>query len=364
VLDHYVQAAELSGGTWRFDDPLGLGDWAVYAVPKDRPPLDQWLQNHPDAMQGMRGQVLPDYSDHETSDPNTYPYTFSQPFPGVSLDQPPNGNQWWDDPYYFPTTDTDGDGWPDWMEERLGAKPGNAGNYPDPNADPDGDGYTNNQERQAGTDPADPNSHPSSNGDPTTDTDGDGIADSADPCPNDPTNSCNYSDPSQDQKIPTDYARESTLQDVKAAVQSAAGSLQQSNDLLQQIADNTKPKDAVTPPDYAGDQPELSQWTPAAPLESAWDSVTTHFTSTLTTLEASISDKLPFALGSWIPVLSGSTGTPSCAQIPITLLGIQTNLGWCDSVFYTFITGTVRAGVLVLLLIGFYFASARTLAWS
>jgi len=62
-------------------------------------------------------------------------------------------------------TDTDGDGWPDEYELKLGSNPENAGRIPNSLDDPDGDGLKNLEERNAGTDPL----HP--------DTDADGLSD-------------------------------------------------------------------------------------------------------------------------------------------------------------------------------------------
>lgn len=55
-------------------------------------------------------------------------------------------------------TDTDGDGWPDQYETKLGTDPGNAGSVPIALGDPDQDGLRNIEERDAGTDPMDPDS--------------------------------------------------------------------------------------------------------------------------------------------------------------------------------------------------------------
>lgn len=65
----------------------------------------------------------------------------------------------------LPVTDTDGDGWPDEYEIKLGCDPESAGIMPNSLDDPDQDGLKNAEERDAGTDPT----HP--------DTDGDGLSD-------------------------------------------------------------------------------------------------------------------------------------------------------------------------------------------
>ena len=62
-----------------------------------------------------------------------------------------------------PERDSDGDGLPDWWEDKYGLDPNDDGSVdPDngPNGDPDDDGYTNDDEYDADTDPTDPDSHP------------------------------------------------------------------------------------------------------------------------------------------------------------------------------------------------------------
>ena len=54
------------------------------------------------------------------------------------------------------STDTDGDGWADGYETKLGSDPDNPGSIPVSLDDPDQDGLKNVEERDAGTDPMDP----------------------------------------------------------------------------------------------------------------------------------------------------------------------------------------------------------------
>lgn len=61
--------------------------------------------------------------------------------------------------------DSDGDGWPDEYETKLGADPQNPANMPNALDDPDQDTLKNVEERNAGTDPTNP------------DMDGDGLSD-------------------------------------------------------------------------------------------------------------------------------------------------------------------------------------------
>jgi hypothetical protein len=142
-----------------------------------RPPLSEWIQQHPDAAQGVR-QVVTTYVD---ATPIGSPRS---PYPGVELQPVPNPNQWTDNPFTRPDIDTDGDGWPDsieWKEANRRGVPwpdviNNPRVYPDPNADYDGDGWTNLEELRMGTDPFDPNSRPATRR-PWVDTDGDGYPD-------------------------------------------------------------------------------------------------------------------------------------------------------------------------------------------
>ena len=52
--------------------------------------------------------------------------------------------------------DSDGDGWPDQYEKKLGTDPKDSKSTPDPLADNDLDGLVNENERDWGTDPTDP----------------------------------------------------------------------------------------------------------------------------------------------------------------------------------------------------------------
>lgn len=152
-----------------------------YAPENARSPLPDWLQSHPDAVNGVK-QAVTRYVD---SNPIGSP---SSPYPGVRFEPVPNPNEWTDNPFTRPDLDTDGDGWPDsveWHEaNRVGAPwpdyISDPARHPDPYADPDGDGYPNLGEVQQGTDPYSPHSHPvpRSPTNPWTDTDGDGYPDS------------------------------------------------------------------------------------------------------------------------------------------------------------------------------------------
>jgi hypothetical protein len=65
----------------------------------------------------------------------------------------------------FDKADTDGDGWSDVFEKKLGTDAANKDSQPSSIDDPDMDGLTNEEERAINTDPTDP------------DTDNDGLSD-------------------------------------------------------------------------------------------------------------------------------------------------------------------------------------------
>ncbi|WP_366730816.1 hypothetical protein [Thermus scotoductus] len=169
-------------GRWVLNPTINGRKYLAGRVPESgvRPALTDWLQSHPDAVDGVK-QAVTRYVD---SNPVGSP---SSPYPGVQLEPVPNPNQWTDNPFTRPDIDTDGDGWPDPVEWREANRRGvpwpdlinNPQAYPDPNGDPDGDGYTNLEEVQQGTDPYDPASRPvrRSPTSPRVDTDGDGYSD-------------------------------------------------------------------------------------------------------------------------------------------------------------------------------------------
>lgn len=115
------------------------------------PSLPDYLRTHPDAASAVRDITAQYVDNHDPGSP-------SAPYPGVTLNPTPNPNQWTDNPYTDRSIDTDGDGWPDWMEKQRPWPDGvnDPQSHPNPSDDSDGDGLTNDTERQCGSDPYDP----------------------------------------------------------------------------------------------------------------------------------------------------------------------------------------------------------------
>ena len=275
-----------------------------------RPPLPDWIQDHPDATDGVK-QALGDYV--TSNDPSS----FSDPWPGIQLDPPPTGNQWWDNPFFNPYEDTDGDGWPDWFEWDVGADPSNPGSQPYPGGDPDGDGYDNAAERDAGTDPTDPNSRPGVDQD--QDTDGDGLKDSADPCPNDPNNQCQPEEEENPDEIP----------------------------------DPSEP--SLTPVDLPQlDQPELPE------IASRFDQVRTNFEQNLQTLWDTLQDRFPVGMARWIPAPPSVSGGSCDMSFQLEIPDLPpANIDICNNPVMQWAASTGRRIVLASLMVGFLFAIAR-----
>ncbi|WP_293178310.1 hypothetical protein, partial [Oceanithermus sp.] len=236
---------------------------------------------------------------------------------GLDLDPAPNGNQWFDNPFFDPLLDTDNDGWPDWFEFDLYSDPSNPASQPPSTADPDNDGFDNATERDAGTDPTDPNSRPDVDVD--QDSDGDGIKDSADPCPSDPTNTCQPEEDPQEDDIP----------------------------------DPSEP--SLTPVEL----PQFDQ--PALPdISSRFDQIEANFQDRLGTLWSTLQDRFPVGMSRWIPappsVSGGSCDMSITLQIP-DLPSAQVDI--CDNPVMQWAATTGRQLVLVSLMVGFLFAVAR-----
>lgn len=309
------------------------------------PTLSQALTADPSAAAALGNQVLPDFVDHLTQDPQ-FPYTYANPLPGIGdvvIQPTPTANQWFDDPYAYPTMDTDGDGWPDWVEWRLGSDPTNAASIPDPVADFDNDGFSNGDELAAGTDPADPYSRP---GTTTVDSDADGIADSADPCPTDPANECGIS------KQLDGVAQEATLQDTNSKLDTITG-------LLENAGTDYQP----TAPTFA--QPDLSALQAVDPAidSTPWDDLIAHASERFATVWDSAQLKMPFGMVSWVPdgtALNNITG--GCAPVSVAVAGRGASLDLCGGAVDDFMTTTGRSLLLGFVWLSFIMAALSTVA--
>ncbi len=281
----------------------------------DRAPLPDWIQSHPDAADGVK-QVVTDYIGDQDAQGNI-PQTFAEPLPGLTLDPAPTGNQWYDNPFFNPYEDTDGDGWPDWFEWDTGSDPSNAGSQPLPNGDPDGDGYDNAAERDAGTDPTDPSSRPGVDQD--QDTDGDGLKDSADPCPNDPNNMCQPEEEENPDEIP----------------------------------DPTEP--TLTPVDLPQlEPPELPDPT------GRFDQIRTNFEQNLQNLWDTLQDRFPVGMARWIPAPPSVSGGSCDMQFQLEIPDLPpANIDICNNPVMQWAASTGRRIVLASLMVGFLFAIAR-----
>lgn len=240
-----------------------------------RPTLSEWIQSHPDAAEGVKTAVGKYIQD-------TPPGSRSNPYPGVRLDPEPNPNQWTDNPYTDLGTDTDGDGWPDWMEKQTPWPDGinDPNSHPDPNRDDDGDGYSNQEEKQAGSDPYDPKSKPGTN--PRTDTDGDGYPDDQElRCgsdPNDPASKCTNEQPKGDELTWPGPPGSPDLPGLQ------------------------KPNDPALPQFQT---PQLEQ--------TPWDQAMQSMRESIEQLKQQAMDKFPFAVVRWLrtPSTSDSGGCPA-----------------------------------------------------
>ena len=281
----------------------------------DRPPLPDWIQSHPDAADGVK-QALTDYINEQDAQGNI-PQSFAEPLPGLTLDPAPTGNQWYDNPFFNPYEDTDGDGWPDWFEWDTGADPSNAGSQPLLTADPDGDGYDNGSERNAGTDPTDPNSRPGVDQD--QDADGDGLKDSADPCPNDPNNMCQPEEEENPDEIP----------------------------------DPTEP--TLSPVDLPRlDPPDLPDPT------GRFDQIRTNFEQNLQNLWDTLQDRFPVGMARWIPAPPSVSGGSCDMQVNLEIPDLPpANIDLCNNPVMQWAASTGRRIVLASLMVGFLFAIAR-----
>lgn len=274
-----------------------------------------------------------------------FPDTYGSPYPGLTITPAPNMNQWFDNPYADPQSDTDGDGVPDWQEHEAGTDPNDPASTPTapvvpPRPQPGDPGYS------PVTDPTHPDYDPSQ--DPQRDSDGDGIPDVNDPCPHDALNRCADVDP---RDIP---ASEPTLEEIR--------------DLLEEIRDQgaqeqeeqeEEEEEDVSPMDFGPISVALPEWSPGQITTDMFSSVGTAFQASLDTAIAGSEGKLPFLTGGWVPIVSLSGGSTPCAAIPMSILGHVQDVGVCETPVHTILATTARLALLGLMVVGFWLAMTK-----
>lgn len=291
-----------------------------------RSSLYDFLEANPGAYQGLADSVMP-WHESAKQEEAGYPSTYQNPYPEVQYDPVPNINQWHDNPYADPNLDTDGDGWKDWFETRIGSDPNNAGDYPCSSCDPDGDQYSNADEHAAGTDPVNPDSRP----DVVADTDGDGVADSADPCPTDALNTCADGGTAEDlQKFFEGVAQEATLQDIRESVTGSASF-------------NSGAAPAL-------DTSALEAYTPALDA-TAFEAEVMGVGARFQPVRDAAAVRFPFALAGWIPA-APTEGTASCPDIKITYAGVEQPLAICGTQADDWLVTVARPVLVAMLYFG------------
>ena len=298
----------------------------------DRPSLADWIRDYPDAAEALR-DILAEYV---TAHP---PSSFSEPWPGIRLDPPPTGNQWYDNPFFNPYEDSDGDGWPDWYEWDVGADPADPSSQPDPAADLDGDGYDNQAEREAGTDPTDPDSRP---GSPGVDTDGDGLVDGSDPCPRDPNNFCGGNAQQQEEQQEQEQQQEQ----------------QEEQQQEEELPDPSLPRlTPVSLPRF--DQPLLPE------ITSRFERVRINFEQDLQTLWDTLQDRFPVGMARWIPVPPSVSGGSCEMRVQLEIPDLPpAQVDVCNNPVMQWAASTGRLVVLASLMVGFLFAIARRASYA
>jgi hypothetical protein len=85
-------------------------------------------------------------------------------------------------------------------------------------------------------------------------------------------------------------------------------------------------------------------------------------TETLDSVTLAAETVFPFGISKMLPNIEASGG--GCQDIHLSMLGTSQSLGWCGSPIEQFFSTAGRAMMIVLCMTGFYFAAARTVAWS
>lgn len=293
--------------------------WLAASGVSAQQPFSDFLQGNPSATDEVR-DVVDEYLQNEIAQ-GRMPFTFADPATGITLQPVPSANQYGDSPFIEATVDSDGDGWPDWFEIRVGSDPSNPNSSPLPEGDPDGDGWTNEQERLAATDPADPSSRPNPDG-TGTDTDGDGLDDSV-----------TVDDLAE---LFAELAREATLREAADSLATIEGVL---SDPLGSI-------DAVTLPDL--DVSPIEQLDLPGIDPGLWVAARTRVEERTEELRLLAEDRFPFAMAAWVPS-APNVQTAECPSITLEYSNTQAPFSVCGTQADAFLIG-----LRPLLVAGFY----------
>jgi hypothetical protein len=343
----------------------------ILAVPGAGPDIEQALATDPAAQDFARLHAIPWWLDNPSSpaalpqvqpDPNTWaqPWTNNQ-YVTFNVGERPTWHVWAEACYAVTIgVDTDGDGWSDWFECRMGTDPFNPQSYPGRTADPDKDGHTNEQEHAAMTDPLDPNDKPGENDVPALTPDAD---------PDAP------------------LVRED-MQDVLAAIRELEAQLRdvaREGRQVEQLTQGQAQLEALYAQlamleamlevlegggsDPSGEVVAELELEPVGlmPATSArLELMATNIGASLEDARAALASRAPFhALSSgWVPTPSLMNAEAPCPGASMTILGSAQEVGICDTPVHAFLAGTGRLVFLALALIAFYLATARTVAWS
>jgi hypothetical protein len=310
-----------------------------------KPTADEWTGTQPGTATDTDGDG---YSDEEETRVGTNP------------------NNPYSNPGTQPGTDTDGDGYSDEDEHSAGTNPNDPnshpGTAPTTGTDTDGDGYSDEDEAAAGTNPNDPNSHPGVTPGTGTDTDGDGYTDEEEAAagtnPNDPA-----SRPGGAAEIPAgtecgSLACEATLGGVQADTARIASATEETRTDTKRVADATEEmrdilKENATPT-FEPLQFDLLPWQPGDLTVAVWSASVDLFGGAISDSLTKIKAKIPVLFGGWFPAMSLAGGGASCPAANIQILGRTQDISVCNSPVHTVLATVVRSAILAAFLVVFY----------